>query len=97
MLTGMIFGYIVASLIRSAYLMETFTWKLSAAQDNGCRVLWEMGFNASLSSIPINNFDADKDGSMNDPDGSDNLLALCTNFFGCKSEYECKKLCGYVG
>lgn len=49
----------------------------------------------SASTIKIDNFDADKDGSL-DPgttSTTDNLETLCSEYFGL-SETDCKESCG---
>ena len=77
------------------------TITLEASKTSACQMLVSMGCSqdTNLNLIAINNFDADKDGSINDLDGSDNLLALCQNWYNV-GEDACKNqvcMCGTSG
>ncbi|MHA1686747.1 MAG: hypothetical protein ACTSYD_10125 [Candidatus Heimdallarchaeaceae archaeon] len=71
---------------------------LENAKNSACNALLSANCFPSTADIPVRDFDADKDGSINDPDGSDNLLALCQNYYGVTTEEECKtKVCKCSG
>ncbi|NIM47271.1 MAG: hypothetical protein GTN40_03895 [Candidatus Aenigmarchaeota archaeon] len=54
---------------------------------NGCNIL----YNVSTNSIFIEDFDANRNGELDD---KDTLFELCKNYYGAISDCECKKVCG---
>jgi hypothetical protein len=55
---------------------------LTTAKNNACNILIGMGCPVQMAaaSIPVNGFDADKDGAVGS--SGDNLLQLCVNYYG---------------
>lgn len=77
------------------------------ALNNACMKLLTYNCNSETKTIAVNNFDADKDGTVGDvgiwtwgdacnpspaADG-DNLASLCACYYQINSETECKNLC----
>jgi hypothetical protein len=76
---------------------------LEGAKNNACRVLLTMNCNQLLENITVNDFDADKDGRLNNPGPGtgaclttqgDNLYMLCKCWYNV-NETLCKtSICG---
>ena len=80
---------------------------LVAVKNNACQILLDTGC-GETRLIQINNFDADKDGSIDpstgwtwgtacpptDPNLGDNLASLCACYYPIADELGCQDLCG---
>ena len=60
---------------------------LTGAKNNACQMLINLGCTMPAASIITNNFDANKDFTV---DGSDTLLELCINYYNIDDDTECK-------
>jgi len=79
---------------------------LGTAKDSACSLMASTGCSLSTTSIAINNFDADKDGTLDGGTGgahpnscavavSDNLGSLCACYYNSLTEEDCKSnICG---
>lgn len=110
--TAFLIILIVLALIVSI-LFLTGVWKpsslhlrLTSVKDEACRQLINNGC-SSASNVFINDFDADKDGTINEgglaTDGcgsrntknaNDNLFMLCKCFYNKLTNDDCKTFCG---
>jgi hypothetical protein len=61
---------------------------LNTAKSNACTLLTQMVCSGKAQNIPVNDFDANKDGTIN---SGDNLLELCKNYYNIEDDSDCKQ------
>lgn len=74
---------LLAVVILFMGVVKTTNVNLQAATQSACLKLRDLGClpGYDLSTISVENFDADKDGKLNG--AGDTLSALCQNYYGC--------------
>jgi len=66
--------------------------ELDLIKNRVCGNLWKNDCKNSTYSILIEDFDANRDGEINN---DDTLFELCKNYYGLKTDADCKKIgCG---
>ena len=97
---------IILNVVSYAFLTLYFVYRprststindMYAARNAACTsFVREYGCNASTNEVVTENFDSNMDGKK---DSSDTLFELCKNYYGIKTDIECKQMvcsCGYL-
>ena len=100
----------VVAMFYPAFSSGSDTVSSDVAKTTSCQLLIDRGCGIDTNTIPISNFDADKDSSKdpgatwewgvstcNNDDSTasnDNLAALCDCYYSLKTESACMSLCG---
>lgn len=85
----------VIALLMGVWKPGTAGLNLEQAKGSACQMYVNLGCSGDGKNIAVNNFDADKDGTIeNSAAAGDNLSKLATNYYGCTGETCIKGLCG---